>query len=168
MNNQKFLILVLLLAGCSHPQGEIRGRIVQYGTVVFGRADRVEDPSVISGVRWRVRDAVFTTTTDRIPMKIGLCFGIHFEICNLHPKDEQDISLTIITKHPPITGPGGKTSHFEQRTGTRPVKDGRVLGIASYGFDHDYELVSGKWEFVVVYDGKTLCSNEFTVYQENP
>jgi hypothetical protein len=97
---------------------------------------------------------------------MGLNFGIQYEISNLPLKDGQEVSLTIITKHPPITGPAGKTSLSEQDIGTRPVKDGRASGIAGYSFDHDYELVPGKWEFVVVHDGQTLCSGEFTVYQE--
>lgn len=161
-----FLPLVLCLVGCSHSPGEVNGRVTNYGTIVFGQENKVEDPTMTTGQRSQVRDAVFTATTSRIPAKLGLNFGIQYEIRNLPLKDDQEASLTITVTHPPFTNSSQKTSVVEQRIGTRPVNNGRTLGILAYGFDHDYELVPGRWEFGVIYDGKKLCSTEFTVYRE--
>ena len=42
---------------------------------------------------------------------------------------------------------------------------GVCIGGVTYGFDHKYELVPGKWKFEIWSGGKNLLEKEFTVHK---
>jgi hypothetical protein len=67
-------VLLAFIAGCSDRTGaDVEGRILNCGVVTFsGEAREMEDPTMPTGKRWRVRDATFTAHTNRIPAKIGV------------------------------------------------------------------------------------------------
>ncbi|MBW2107958.1 MAG: DUF3859 domain-containing protein, partial [Deltaproteobacteria bacterium] len=46
---------------------------------------------------------------------------------------------------------------------TRIHKIGGIYGTG-YGFDHPWELVSGRWTFQLLYDKKILAELTFKVY----
>lgn len=161
-------LITLLIAGCSGQSGtDPQGRILNFGLVTFsGQAREVADPKVPTGKRWHVEDVTFTVQTNRIPARIGVRFGVSYQISNLLTDDGTDVLHTVVYRHPPIPLPSGGTSTVNERLGTRPVSDGKAKGTAVYAFDEDYELAPGQWEISIVYKGLTLCSQRFTVYDE--
>ena len=60
----------------------------------------------------------------------------------------------------------GKVSESFSFVEKSQVTKGRVEAQTGYGFDHDYELVPGVWRIEMKHDGKTLMTQEFTVFKE--
>ena len=62
--------------------------------------------------------------------------------------------------------PDGKVSEGFSFVEKSQVTGGRVEAQTGYGFDHDYELIPGAWRIEMQVDGKTLMTQEFTVFKE--
>jgi len=148
--------------------GEPKGRILKYG--IFKQTEKEEiirTPETPSGVtRIPAGYMSIVTVTNRIPARIGIKFGIRYEVTNLNVKDGDFFEITKVTTHPPMKKPDGKTWGSFSFAEKAPVKNGRVEAQTGYGFDHDYELVTGVWRIEMKLDGKTLLRQEFTVFKE--
>ena len=88
-----------------------------------------------------------------------------YEISNV-PAPDGVVEVTKIAKHPRISKPDGTTAVGFTSVEKQFVHAGMVVGFTGYGFDHDYELVAGNWEFEMQYEGKTICTQKFTVVKE--
>jgi hypothetical protein len=158
-------VLLLLIAGCSDRTGvDVAGKVLNYGILTYSEEKAVEDSTMPSGKRWRGQDPTFIVRTNRVPARIGLHFGAQFEINNLSLKDGENVTVTVIHRHPPIPLQNGVMSTIHERLGTRPVKNGRAVGTAGWYFERESELVPGQWEFSLAYEGRTLCVQQFTVF----
>jgi hypothetical protein len=63
--------------------------------------------------------------------------------------------------------PDGSVSKGYTFADTRRINtDGGVKLWAGFRFENDYELVPGEWRLELSYEGKTLASQNFTVYRE--
>jgi hypothetical protein len=163
------ILLLFLLSAClsGASASEIKGKITSYGIFkISGKEEIVKSPETTSGItRIPAGTPTLTTSTDRIPAKIGVRFGMWYEISNL-PISDGEVELTKIARHPVVTKPDGSISTGFTFIEKLQVKDGRVIGWTGYGFDHDYELVAGDWEFEMQFKGKTVCKQKFTVFKE--
>jgi hypothetical protein len=166
----KALLITVLLALCvTHlVAGEPKGRILRYG--IFKRAEKeqvIRTPETPSGVtRIPAGYPMITTITNRVPARKGVQFGISYEVTNLDLKDGEVAKITKITTHPQMKKPDGKIWESFAFVEEAPVKKGRVEAQTGYGFDHDYELVTGVWRMEMKCNGKTLMTQEFIVFQE--
>jgi hypothetical protein len=147
---------------------EPKGQILNYG--IFKRAAReevVKTPETPSGVtRKPASDVTLSVTTNRIPARKGVQFGIAYEVTNLDLKDGEIFAITKVTTHPPMKRPDGKVTERFSFVERLPVQNGRAEARTGYGFDHDYELVTGVWRIEMQLNGKTLMTQEFTVFKE--
>lgn len=109
---------------------------------------------------------VLTNDTDIIPAKVGVMFGMRFEISNVKLKNGELIELTKILSHPQITKPDGEVSFESVQKVYFPVHQNTVVMQVGYVFEHDYELVPGNWAFEMQLGGKKLVKQEFTVIKE--
>ena len=100
--------------------------------------------------------------TEDIPASIGTRFGFNYVIDG-EPGDEK-IQVMKVTKYPE---PGlqkknklvlADTSYFSVT-----MNKSRYSGFI---FEHDYELLSGKWEFEIWYKEKKLLSKSFNVFYQ--
>ena len=106
----------------------------------------------------------FTAVTDSIPAKIGVRFGIVFELTNLPKAQYATVGIMLVTKHPLVRWPDGTTSTGSERR-VRMVVGGqdRIVSWTGVGFDHAEELVPGIWTFEVRSYSRLLCRKDFTV-----
>ena len=148
----------------------IQGKVTGYGIFGVSKETRkiiIKSQETPSGRSWaQFGLPILMTPTNRVPAKMGVRFGIIYEINNV-PNPDGLIILTKITRYPPIIKPngtisGGYTSFEEHR-----VKSGKVVGSTGFEFDHDYELATGDWEFEIQFRGQTICKQMFTVYKES-
>jgi hypothetical protein len=109
---------------------------------------------------------VLTNDADIIPAKVGVMFGMRFEISNVKLKDGELLELTKIVSHPQITKPDGEVSFVSVQKVYFPVKQNTVVMQVGYVFEHDYELVPGNWAFEMQLGGKKMVKQEFTVIKE--
>ena len=163
-------LLILLIAFCFSIAGadEVTGKIISYGIfAVPSKHNTQEVPEALSG-KMRIYSGLpsLITATNRIPAKIGVHFGIIFEISNLPIRDGEEVELVRVYKYPTIKKPDGTTSQGYEWKPKEPVKDGCVVDYFGYGLDHDYELAPGVWEFEIKYKDKILCTQSFTVIQQ--
>jgi Domain of unknown function (DUF3859) len=168
MNLKLIVSFVLFATCCSFVRAaDMKGKIVSYGIfTVSSKEEFVTSPETPSGVtRIPLGTPILTTATNRIPARMGVRFGMWYEITNV-PVADGDVEVTKIAKHPTITTPDGTTSKGFTFVEQQSVKDGRVIGWTGYGFDHAYELAPGRWEFEMTIKGKTVCKQEFTVFKE--
>lgn len=159
---------MLVLCATHLVAGEAKGHILKYG--IFKRAEKeeiIKTPETPSGVtRIPAGYMTLTTTTNRVPARKGIMFGIRYEVTNLDLKDGEMVEITKITTHPPMKKPDGKVSESFSFVERAPVENGRVEAQTGYGFDHDYEMVTGIWRIEMKLNGKTLMTQEFTVFKE--
>ena len=147
---------------------EVKGKVLDYGIVRLPAGQRtIRTPETPSGVT-HIPDSppTITTTTNRIPARLGLAFGVVFEISNLPATNGEQVEVTIVISHPEATKPDGSVSRGFSQTSKCPVENGTTVLIPSCKFDHEYELAPGIWKFEVRYAGKAMARQEFTVFRE--
>ena len=163
--NHKLVVALLVTTFFYGAEGaEIKGKVLSYGIFGFqGEVQKVKTPGTPSGSVGVINGVpVLMTATNRIPAKIGVQFGMFYEISNLRNPNGV-VMVTKICRHPPITRPDGTVwTHFAV-TETPRVRDGWVFTWTGFTFDHPYELVPGKWEIEIEFKGKPICKQEFTV-----
>ncbi|MEY2556850.1 MAG: hypothetical protein QOE34_275 [Verrucomicrobiota bacterium] len=159
-----WIALLTLACSATANAGDIKARIVGYGTYkVSDKYKRIETQDAPSGAGRSYNEGpIFTAVTDHIPARMGIRFGIVFELTNL-PAFPGTMDLVQVLKYPPIHKPDGTTSTRFERPLKLAVSNGRIASWTGYGFDHDYELVPGIWTFEIKFRGKTLCKQDFKV-----
>ncbi len=102
-----------------------------------------------------------STTTERIPAKIGTNFGFRFELYG--KRGGKYIKYVRVIKTPRLTNPeNGKTTEVFEDAITAPA--GRVL-FAGYMFEFEWELVPGKYTIQLFHDNKLLVEKTFHIYR---
>lgn len=160
------LILTLTYQVIASTEG-IESKVTHFGLYrIASQEEIIETPETSSGVTHIYAGRpVFINSTNVIPARIGLHFGFEYEISNLPGQDGQ-IDVTVIVKHPPMTKPDGTISKGFTTKQAVNLNNGKVNPVFGYGFDHDYELVTGDWTFEVLYEGKLVCSQKFIVVKD--
>jgi Domain of unknown function (DUF3859) len=164
----KITWLVLLTVACSATAGaeDLKGRIVGGGTYTVTenyKLLKTFEPTPGSS-RLYVDPPTFTAVTDRIPAKMGVRFGIVFELTNLPKTQYATVGIVLVTKHPLVRRPDGTTSTgTEQRVRMEVRGQDRIVSWTGVGFDHAEELVPGIWTFEVRSYSRLLCKKDFTV-----
>ncbi len=166
--NSKRVIALLLTAFCSAGSAaEMSGKVLNYGIFEFrGTVHPVKTPGTPSGFSRPLGDVpTLLTATNRIPARIGIRFGMFYEINNL-PLTNGELTVTIVYRHPPMTSPDGTVSSQFNVSGMVRVNDSSVFNWTGFTFDHLYELLPGRWQIEVKFGAKTICEQEFFVFKE--
>jgi Domain of unknown function (DUF3859) len=163
-----YVLLAFIVPCCCLAESPVvEGKVTSFGLFKFpSKPQIVSTPETPGGATGRLTDApILITATNRVPAKIGVRFGITFEITRL-PVPDGVVGLTKIVRHPLITAPDGATSSRYKTIQRFDVRGGKVVGWTGYGFDLNYELVGGDWECELQFGGKSLCSQKFIVMKE--
>ena len=141
---------------------EISGiEIIDYGIYrAIGSDKAIEDEEAAVFKIETVKDIELIEQTERIPASVGTIFGCRFVI-NGKPNDG-NVNFTVKLSNPGIRIPGMAPSHGlrEQRV----YKIGKT-GWYLFSFDYIWEAVPGEWAIQILYKGRTLAENKFTVYK---
>jgi hypothetical protein len=147
----------------------LKGRIVGYGTYTVTNNFRViKTPDSSSGVTRAYMDPpTFTAVTDRIRARIGVRFGIVFELTNLPKIQHGTVGIVLVTKHPPLRRPGRTTSTGGKESLRMAVRGrDRIVSWTGFGLTDDHDLVPGIWTFEVRSYSRLLCKKDFTVIRK--
>lgn len=164
-----WVVLLAIVGSVTADAGGLKGRIVGGGTLVATKEfrDLTTSASGLGGTRLYEDPPTFTAVTDRIPAKLGISFGIVFELTNLPKTRNAAVRIVLVTKHPPVRRPDGTTSTEGRRQLGFAVRgQERIVSWAGFGFDRKEELVPGIWTFEVRSDNGLLCKKDFTVVRK--
>lgn len=107
----------------------------------------------------RVEKAQLTQSTDRIPARIGLRFGVQFRMTGV----TDSLPLQQITRFPsPGVRPRPGDQPMLQFGSTIHCMPGDTC-FTGYSFDETWELVPGTWTIEIWYRDKKLATQAFTV-----
>ena len=168
MTTKLILIAVLFASGVIQSiAGDPVGKILAFGMFKQTNAHLIKTPETPSGTTLNLDDLpLLVASTNQIPARIGIMFGVNYEISDLDLKDGDFVTVRAIKVWPPLRKPDGmicesNTSYWKLR-----VQNGKARGFQGYLFHEDFELVAGHWKMEVMLNGKTLITQDFTVYKE--
>ena len=161
------IALLILSVGCGIRDGSSRitGRVIRSGLYETpGKPTRIPIDAAPTGHGRLLSQApVFVKEATRIPATLGVRFGFDFEVTGLPP---EPVELRAVTIYPPIHKPDGSVANrHEFRYPPVTPEDGRVATSFGFGFDKDYELVSGKWTLQIWRGDKKLVERDFEIYR---
>jgi hypothetical protein len=109
-----------------------------------------------------LRDPVLIAGSDRIVARRGARFGIKLWVKG--SPSSKTVPVRVRVLHPPLTHPAtGRVSDREEWDGRLNVGIPRFTG---WSFDEDWEMAAGLWTIQVLYRGKVLAQQGFTVSVE--
>ncbi|MCB1172963.1 MAG: DUF3859 domain-containing protein [Leptospiraceae bacterium] len=127
----------------------------------------IASPGVASGQITDIYNIQLLKTTQDVQPKVGDVFGFQFVFDHKSATTEAAAdytvpdSLQIRVEHPAMTNPKDGVALTSSQWQT-PVRSGKAVWVGWY-FEHDWEIVAGKWTFQV-YDGDTvLVTRSFTI-----
>lgn len=165
-NHKLTWLLLFSLLCATAANADVQGRIVGYGTYTVTNNFRVlkNSPSM-SGVSHAYTDPpTFTAVTDHIRAKIGVRFGIVFELTNLPKIRNATVGIVLVTKDPPSRRPDGRTSTRHEESFRMPVRGrDRIVSWTGVGLMSEKDLIPGIWTFEVRSYSRLLCKKDFTV-----
>ena len=146
----------LLISSCtSFNKNKTTLKLLHYGIMISdSEKSYSRDINSTSGVLTSDITTSICKTTD-IPMKMGLSFGLIFEIYN-YPSQETFVVKTT-TSHPEITGYDGKVSTVNIWDNTISYEGNNTHGgEAGFLFEEKYELKPGTWKISVNFNNQTI------------
>ena len=133
-------------------------RIKDFGLYQTRAKAQVPHPNSATGALNIVSRLRFIRQTERIFAQIGRSFGWRYRL-HAVPKEAR---ITFRTLHPPITNPStGQTLRLSWRT--EVVREPGNLRYTGYTFDYAWELAEGRWAFQIIYRGRVIGEQAFTV-----
>jgi len=160
------LLLALLSIG-SHDSAQdtvsVTGATVTEVGIYTARVVKTFDvPAVVGGTNQGLDSFTLVQATTNVTARVGTRFGFRFTI---HGKPSNaPVALTMVGEHPPLKDPAtGKTQTRDEYQ----LESWIGQTYTSYSFDHEWELIPGKWKFEVWHRGKKLCEQSFTVVADS-
>ena len=139
---------------------DISLRIQEFGLFGTERSQTFADPTHVAGHR-HIGRHVLLQTTDRVPLKKGVTFGLAVALDG--PIDGREWTLRRVTRFPVLglTNPRtGKAQLYEERLFILRVGE---TATVSFTFDHEWEMVPGIWAFEYWHDEEKLAEKIFVV-----
>lgn len=154
----------VLLAGCAGvPSGGniVRADILNYGVYSADVTSSTKAPTVAIGKFDWASGSRVKKATSTIEAELGLRFGFDFE--PVGEPDGSTVTVTVVTIFP---APGLKNADTGVTFARESYKLNVLVGKPTtyfYTFEKDWELVCGKWQFQVWYNGNKLAQQDFDV-----
>jgi len=146
-------------------QEEVKCIVTDSGVYTRAPGKKVNAPGTPSGVTERIlADTVkFQTKSNEIPATLGIRFGFMFIVTGLPAMT--NVNFRKVVTYPAMLRPDGTISKgYEINLSYKTSADGIVdKAIEGYGFDHPYELVTGKWNFEIWYGDHKLTEQVYYV-----
>lgn len=158
--------VILLMLSTSHSVGQAslvdKIVIVEKGVYRAEIIKKIEIPTATGAIN-TVADIRLLESTTYIPARKGVRFGVRYTIVGASKGSSVDLRLT--TRFPvaglrnPITG-----RHYfnSEHPAARMIGN---TGYREYAFEHDWEVVPGKWTFEFWYRNRKVGEQSFCIYR---
>jgi len=153
-----FLILfTLILTGCSADQAEL----LSFGIVDNETIGTEKNENLVSGMVRIIDSWNLVKSTNVIPNKLSIEFGIAYKIVSPFYRDSSVIEEVIVFPDQGLTNPvTDRTAKYDSEVKT--VNSGEKEYF-SFKFDSPWEAKSGEWLFQVKQNGVVLLEQAFEV-----
>jgi len=105
---------------------------------------------------------VLTEKTTRVPARKGVRFGFCADLAGLNEVDGKTM-LSEFVRHPVLTQPNGIETNGWNAPHMVAATDGRGRWCGGHELRDDWQLVPGKWRFVVTDGVRDIVVQEFEV-----
>ena len=158
MTGRWLALLVVLLAGTANAQ-PVGIEIVQYGLY---RSDIVDKQWDVAGMTHNVVDNIcHLATTEVVPLKIGVHFGVRYKVTG---PAGQRVQLKKVLRYPTeMASPTGSASSMVVSFVELPV--GKT-SYTEYALEQPWELAPGPWTFQFFERDHMLAEFRFTVSKD--
>lgn len=145
-------------------QEALVGKVGQRGLYRLVRSGGVVDsPQTSTGKGISKPVIELVRSTDRIPLIRGARMYLQYRLWPL-PAQPAWVDLRRVLRHPEMVLPDGTKSTGSDYIIKRKVSSNQVIAYTGYGFDEEYELVEGVWEFEIWHGDRKLIGQKFTTY----
>ncbi len=165
----KLLLSAVLLLASMLPAGAatadpppFKVQILEEG--VFGKPQGIVNlpaPGTAAGKKGEHDEVRLLVATRRLKAELGATFGFRYKLTGMPRNKEMLLEMRAV--HPPMKGPGGKTSEIS----VAPIEvfstDGSYEDDIIYTLAEPFEVLPGRWLLQITYQGKQLMSREFTL-----
>ncbi len=125
------------------------------------RAETVRTERLANGFNSNiVKNICHVATTEAIPARMGVQFGFRYRLDGAPTGGV--VTLTRVTRFPQPVKPSGGSVAQSLSDRDVPMRIGTESYIG-YGFDHAWELVSGRWAIELWYEKKMLAQQLFQI-----
>jgi hypothetical protein len=140
-----FAVISSLTSGAVSAQSVPTGEITEYGlyTIVNGKP-------------------ALEQKTTRVPARKGVRFGFCADLAGLTDVDGKAM-LSELVRHPVLTQPNGVETNGWNAPHMVSVMNGRGHWCGGHELRNDWQLVPGKWRFVVTDGVRDIVVQEFDV-----
>jgi len=155
------LLCCILAASCEHKDGEVKMRVIDYGTFGVKDTKDVADQRQLMSKRFVGSSGEIIEKTSIIPAAIGTVFCLRFVVEGR--LEGEPSRVKIVARYPPpgIRDPKTGVLHSVDEYEI-PMFFGRPQSTC-YRFEVASEMVAGKWVREVWHEGRKLGQQEFTV-----
>lgn len=119
---------------------------------------RYDQPQSTSGYA-SLGELVITQETDAVPLRKNIGFGLTWRATGL----PEEVQVTYVFTHPPITRPDGLMLEGFEEPFTYKTRYGTVETTDCNFLSEDHELVPGTWTISIVYNGAILAERSYRV-----
>jgi hypothetical protein len=126
---------------------------------VTGNFDEKNEQSP-TGYFKRTDGIVLIEETSRIPARIGIVFGITYDI---KATNTEMVATESKIYHPKLKDP--KTGNAFNESNEAVWDDPNCTNYDFYEFEYDWELKEGIWRFIIAFNNKIMLSHEFNVVE---
>lgn len=143
---------------------EVRGiDVVEFGIFKLDKVGERESKNTTSGSFNVTKEERLIKGTDKVVATVGTHFGFRFKLNGL--PEGQKVLLQGRVLHPQISNPETqKMSIIDSWEIEETIGHTNYIG---WSFDHDWEIVPGKWTIQLFYGSKKLAEKIFKVRREN-
>ena len=160
----RILFLALLLAGCNTQPTVNRVDILGYGIYRMETTAIKDAPELAAGKRREAVPTWLVSGTGNIPGSLGVCFGFHYYLHGNPPGGEIPLTTRITFPTPGMKNPAtGQVYSQNEYTLQRNIGQKYTVG---YGFDHEWEIIEGKWTIQLWHRDRKLAEKEFMISKE--
>ena len=161
------LAFAVLMAAVRPSLGQVvrvdRIELLDVGLYRAERAGQMGAPGSVAGNINRLTSVTFYERTTRVPARIGIRFGVRFDLIGEPARAVVPLRAIWRFPAPGLRDPkGGKTYTQSVEEFSSPIGEPRQRG---YGFDNDWELVPGDWTLEILHGQNRLLTQTFTVYR---
>ncbi|MDD5674281.1 MAG: DUF3859 domain-containing protein [Chitinivibrionales bacterium] len=160
-----FIFCLYLINNAATATGDIKDitdiKIVDYGITKSTGLESQKYDKAVAGKVFAVKKDSIVSQTDTIPLKIGVEFGLRYELISKN-KTALKYPITCEVIYPRnMTNP--QNGRSERAWSFKTFDSGNVPCFSGFEFSDNFELLEGKWMFKVTVGDKSIQKTFYCV-----
>jgi hypothetical protein len=115
----------------------------------------------VTGTTNELANVKLVSSTTTVPARIGTRFGFRYRVVG--SPDGASVKMTVIIHFPGAGLHNPKTGQLISSDVTSWTRNIGAVTYSGYGFDEEWELVPGTWTYEILYEGRKIAEQSFTV-----